>query len=223
MSEPAIAKLEIKGRRFEILVDPEEAVKIKFEGKGDIRKALVVEEIFKDARKGDVAGDLDKYFGTDDVYKIAERIIKEGEVPISSEYRKKQVEQLKKRIIDEISREAIDANTNAPIPPTRIELAIEQIKFNFDINKREEDLKKELIDRLRKVLPLKIGVEKYRISFAAQYANQLITTSKKLGNVLKIDQGEPMSLEIEISMGKVNELINKIKAITNNSATITKI
>ncbi len=223
MSEPEIARLQIKDKRFEILVDPEEAIKIKFEGKGDVRKALVVEEIFKDAKKGDVAGDLDRYFNTNDIYKIAEKIIKEGELPVPTEYKRKQAEQLKKRIIDEISREAIDANTNAPIPPTRLELAIEQLKFNFDINKREEDLKKDLIDKLKRILPLKIGLDRYRITFESQFANQVITLAKKMGTVTKIIQGDPMTLEIEIQMGRSNEFINKVNAITNNTATISKI
>lgn len=224
MNKPVIASLSIKGQKFEILVDPEEAIKIKFENKGDIRKALVVDQIFKDARKGDVAGSLEKYFNTDDVYAIALKIIKEGEVPIPAEYKKKQIEQLKKKIIDELSHELIDANTHLPIPPTRLENAINQIGYNFSANKSESDIKKELIEKLRVILPIKYGVERYSITVDLNYLNQVASLLKKLCTVTKIEKTDKNAvILIELPIAKEQEVINKVNAITNNSAIISKI
>ncbi|MCW1311275.1 MAG: hypothetical protein QXJ93_00315 [Candidatus Rehaiarchaeum fermentans] len=224
MSKSVIATLNIKGYRFEILVDPDEAIKIKFDNKGDIRKALLVDRIFKDARKGDEAGNLEKFFNTNDVYKIAEKIIKEGELPVPSEFKKKQTEALKKRIIDEISKEVIDANTHLPIPPSRIELAVEKVGFNFNLSKNPNELKKELIEKLKTVLPIKSGVQRYSISADNFYFNQLIPFLKKNSDVIKIEKGDKSFVaEVEIQLVKVNEVIGKVNAITNNSAIISKI
>ena len=105
-----IARLKRGKKRFEIIVDGKRAWEWK-EGKiKDIRDVLLVEEIFKDARTGDLASreDLKEIFGTEDPLKISEIILKEGELPMPTEYRREIVERRKREIIEEIIHGNID-------------------------------------------------------------------------------------------------------------------
>ena len=55
----------------------------------DLKSALLIYKVFKDIKKGEVAGNLDKSFGTEDINKVALEIIRRGEIQISSSYRQK--------------------------------------------------------------------------------------------------------------------------------------
>ena len=56
VEDSIVARLESHGHKFEILVDPDSTDRIK-SGEIDIDKDLAIDEVFKDARKGDKAGE----------------------------------------------------------------------------------------------------------------------------------------------------------------------
>ncbi|MEM4346461.1 MAG: hypothetical protein QXI02_06165, partial [Candidatus Caldarchaeum sp.] len=105
-----IARLGRGETTFEILVDPDLALRYKMGEKIPVSKMLVYEEVFKDWKKGIRASesDLKKAFGGVDVKQIAERIVSEGEVLITADQRRRLIEEKKRQIIDFISRNAID-------------------------------------------------------------------------------------------------------------------
>ena len=77
LDESIIARLKAHGKTFEVFVEPEGALAFK---KGDsvkIENILAVEEVFEDAKNGDRPAEQDviNAFGTNDVLKIAEKII----------------------------------------------------------------------------------------------------------------------------------------------------
>ncbi|MDR1721992.1 MAG: ribosome assembly factor SBDS, partial [Methanobrevibacter sp.] len=75
IDDAIIARLESYGERFEILVDPDLAADYRNPDKENvpIEKVLAVEEIFKDAKKGDKASEdgMKKVFETTDVLEVA--------------------------------------------------------------------------------------------------------------------------------------------------------
>ncbi|MFZ2410337.1 MAG: ribosome assembly factor SBDS, partial [Candidatus Methanoperedens sp.] len=82
IDESIIARLKTHGKTFEVFVEPEGALALK---KGDavkIENILAVEDVFLDAKNGDRPAEQDviNAFGTTDVVKIAEKIIREGEL-----------------------------------------------------------------------------------------------------------------------------------------------
>lgn len=105
-----------------------------------------------------------------------------------------------------------------------MENAINQIGYNFSANKSESDIKKELIEKLRVILPIKYGVERYSITVDLNYLNQVASLLKKLCTVTKIEKTDKNAvILIELPIAKEQEVINKVNAITNNSAIISKI
>ena len=65
VEEAVIAKIEIGGQRFEILIEPDAAEKYRENKEIDWEEALVTDEIWSDSKKGDRGSDesLNEAFG----------------------------------------------------------------------------------------------------------------------------------------------------------------
>ncbi|MGZ7047681.1 MAG: ribosome assembly factor SBDS, partial [Methanobacterium sp.] len=113
LEDSVIARLEYYGEHFEILVDPDLASDFKRGKEVDIEKVLAVEEIFKDAKKGDKASEeaMMKAFQSIDPIEAAAIIIRKGQVQLTAQQRKEMLEDKRKKIIAKITREAINPQT----------------------------------------------------------------------------------------------------------------
>ncbi|MEM4590112.1 MAG: ribosome assembly factor SBDS, partial [Candidatus Micrarchaeia archaeon] len=208
LEKAVVASIKINGETFEIYVDPNAALDFKLGKKKDFNNVLVVEEVFKDAKKGERASGekVKKAFGTEDVFEIGKRIVLNGDVPITTEQRRQMVEEKRKKIISILARETIDPRTNAPHPPQRIEKAMEEVKINIDPFKPAENQINDVISALRTILPMKIETAVYAIKVPADLA-QKIYGSIKSYNVQKEEWQSDGSLIalIEIPAGMQTE------------------
>ncbi len=154
-----VARLTKENEHFEVLVKPQKALDYRMGKITSITEVLVTETIFSDANKGTKVSEetLRKHFETTEPLKIAEIILKKGMLQLTTEQRRKMVEDKRKQIIDFISRQCVDPKTNLPHPPARIENAMEKIHYPIDPFKSVEEQAKEIIKLLRPVLPLKNG------------------------------------------------------------------
>ena len=111
IDEAVIARLNLHGNKFEILVDCEKAIEFRT-GKCSLDDALVTNDIFKDVKQGERApeNEMKKIFKTEDKKKIAEEIIKKGEIQLTTEHRNKLREE-KKALEEELieNKKAADA------------------------------------------------------------------------------------------------------------------
>ncbi len=222
VDKAVVARLKIKDSIFEVLVDCEKALALKRGENIDIIDVLAVPQVFKDAKKGLVAPDIKENFGTENIYNIAEKIIKEGEVQLTQEYKNKLTEEKKKKIINLICMNAIDSRTNNPVPPKRIELAIEEIKFHINPFKNVEEQSKELIEKLRPVLPLRIEEKKLEIIFPPEYTAKAYGVISKKATITKdlwLNNGSWLC-EITIPAGIINDFISEINHLTRGAAEI---
>ena len=218
---PVIARLRVKGEVFEILVDPELAFEYKIKKKQiSIYNILVVDEIFRDAKKGEKvpASELRKVFHTEDVYAIAKKILDEGELQITTEQRRKLVEQLKKQIAFLISRYAIDPRTKLPHPPERILMAMEKARAPIDPFKSAEEQVETVIEAIKKknVLPLVISTKLIEVLVPAEIAPKVYYQLRRIGGVKSeewLSDGS-LSIVIEAPAGVVDEIMGKINKLT---------
>jgi len=222
--EYVIARLNVKGKKFEILVDSEKAYLFR-EGRNiPITDIVISDYIYKDVKKGLKASpeELEETFDTTDIYKISERILKEGELQLTSEQRKQMIEMKKKQIIYYISKSAIDPKTKAPIPPSRIEKALEEAKVAIDLYKSIEEQIPNIVKAISKVLPIRIAKALIGITIPSEYANKVMGQIMKLGEVKKSVwlQDGSLSIEMEIPAGMQNEVIDQINRLTKGSANV---
>ena len=134
MSKTVIAKYTVNGEKFEIFVDADGAYEYITGKKSNPIAVLQAEEIFEDANKGkrQAQEKIKKAFGTEDIAKVVDTILKHGNVPITTEQRSKMTEEKRKQIIQIISRNSIDPRTNAPHPEQRIDNAMHEAKITVD-------------------------------------------------------------------------------------------
>ena len=153
-----VARMTKDNEHFEVLVKPQKALEYRMGKIAGTAEVLVAETIFADANKGTKVSTeaLQKSFGTTDALKIAEIILTKGTLQLTTEQRRKMVEDKRKQIIDFIARQSVDPKTNLPHPPTRIENAMEQIRYPIDPFKSVEEQAKDIIKLLRTILPLKM-------------------------------------------------------------------
>ncbi len=219
-----IARYEAKGQKFEILVKPDLAFKLREGGKVDIDEMLVGDTVYKDVGRGDKASpeSLKKVFGTTDIRRIAEIIVKKGELQLTTEQRRKMLEAKKRMIINFIARNAVDPKTKLPIPPKRIELAMEQARVSIDLYRSVEDQVKDIVSKISRILPIKIAKAYLAIKVPPQYAGKYYKQLMRLGDVKKtmwLSSGA-LLLEIEIPAGLQDEVIAKVNKWTHGSAEI---
>ena len=218
-----LARLKKFGQTFEISVDPDKALFYKKGQITDLDEVLHADNIFLDAKKGMVApqAELEKVFKTTDTQKIADIIVREGEIQFTAEHRQLEREQKIKKIVYLIHKQAIDARTGFPIPLERIEAALEQAKIHLDENKPIEDQLDNIITALRPILPIKIEQKRMSINIPSQYAGKAQSVLRSMG-IQKEDWKSDGSWEvtIEVPAGLLQESIDKINAVTHGQAVV---
>ena len=222
-----IARIERKGETYEILVDPDKALKYRLGENVPVSKVVVYEEVYKDAKKGIRAGEeaLKKAFGTTDFMKIAEIILREGIVQVTAEQRRRLIEEKKKQIIDFISKNAVDPRTNLPHPPQRIELAMEESGVQIDPFKDAKEQALKIIEKLRIVLPLKTGVLKFKIRLPADIAAKAYGVVKSMAKITGEQWGKDGSWTsvVEVPTGLHVDLIERLNKISSGRVEIERI
>jgi ribosome maturation protein SDO1 len=215
------ARITINGERFEILVKPDPALDFKLGKQISLSQILAIDEIYSDAGKGTRASieKLKQCFGTIDTVKIAEKILKEGELQLTTEQRRKLVEEKRKQIIAFISRNCIDPRTGAPHPPLRIEQALTQIKPSIDPFKSAEEQAKDIIEKLKQIIPIKIERMKVSVKIPSKYAAKAYGAIKSFGNILKEEwqsDGSWLGM-VEMPAGLYGPFIEKVGKLTQGS------
>ncbi len=219
-----IARYESHGERFEIIVYPEEAWRYREGREKDVRKVLVYETIYKDAKKGLRASEesMIKVFNTEDIYKIADIILKHGEIQLTAEQRKKMIEAKKRQIINFIVRNCVDPRTGAPHTPTRIESAMEEAGVRIDPFKNPEEQAQDVIKALRRILPLKIAKAIVAIKIPPAYVGKAYGILSRIGNIKReawLPDGSWIA-EIEIPAGLQPTLIEKVSELTHGTGQV---
>src|SRR5690349_2486700 len=109
LEEAIVAKYVHAGVHFEILVDPDLALKLKKGQPVNMDDLLATDDIYEDAKKSQrqTEDQIMKAFGTMDVRQIALKIIKDGEVQLTTEQRRALKEEKRKAIVEFISKNAI--------------------------------------------------------------------------------------------------------------------
>ncbi|MBU1246059.1 MAG: ribosome assembly factor SBDS [Nanoarchaeota archaeon] len=218
ISESVLARISKKGKHFEILVNLEKAIDFKH-GKVELDEVLVSDNIFKDSKKGSHASeeDMKTAFGTDDKMEVIAKIIKEGELQLTAEYKNNLREEKKKQVIQLIHRNAVDPKTGYPHPIERLEMAVDDIGIHFDEFKSAEDQMQEVLKKLREVLPISFEIRELSIRIPAQFGGQSFQIIKKYSKIMKEDWQTDGSLLvlIEIPAGMQNELFDKLNDLTH--------
>jgi ribosome maturation protein SDO1 len=217
-----IARITKDNEHFEVLVKPEKALDYRLGKISSISEVLIAETIFSDANKGTKVSEetLRKAFGTTDQLKVADIILKKGTLQLTTEQRRKMIEDKRRQIIAFISKNCVDPRTNLPHPPLRIEQAMEQIHYSIDPFKATEEQAREIIKLLRQFLPLKMEQVSVSVHIPAQYAARAYGTLKALGTIKREEWRADGSWHgiLEMPAGVYAPFLDKIGEVTKGNA-----
>jgi len=210
------ARAKIKGKHYEILVDLDEALKVK-NGKGDVAKAMDSNSIFMDLKKGDIAKakDLEDAFGTSDVYEVARKIIVSGEVQKTQEVRDSEKEAKIKRVIDLLIKNAVDQH-GRPYTGERITRAINESHYVFDSRVPEQQLP-DILAKLQTVIPIKIETKRIKLVIPAQYTGQAYALLKEYKESEEWLANGNLKAVLNIPAGMQLDFYDKLNHITHGT------
>jgi len=212
-----IARLEKGGEKFEILVDPKLGYDFKTGVRKDFANVLMADEVFKDANKGErqTSSTLKKAFGTENVQDIAKIIFKEGDLQLTTDQRRKLLEEKKVRVIALIARNAIDPRAKTPIPPQRIQNALDEARFGFDAFKSAEDQMSAAVEAIREIIPISIEKIRIAVKIPAEHSARAYGTLKEYGLQKEewTAQGDLVCV-CEIPAGMQGEFYDRLNKLT---------
>jgi ribosome maturation protein SDO1 len=219
-----VARIVLDGDKFELLVKPDPALEYKMGKRSDISGALVSDEIYSDANKGSRASSekMMKHFKTTDSADVAKQILARGELNLTTDQRRKMVEEKKRQIVQFINRSFVDPKTHLPHPVVRIEAAMEEVRVPIDPFKKGEDQAKTLVDALRKILPLRSETAKLTVTVPPQFAAQSYSVLKSTGDLRSEEWLADGSLKAVLDMNASirGQFLDRLGAVTKGSAQV---
>ncbi len=221
LDKAVTSRLTVAGQKFEILVDPNKALEFKKGAKIAMNEILAYPAVYKDVRNTDMVADKDlqKTFGTTDVFTIATKIIKEGELQLTTEQRRQMVEQKKNQIATLISKRGINPQTNTPHPPQRVLNAMDQAGASIDPFADAELQIDKVVKAIKAILPIKFEKVVLQLKIPPQFSGKVYPILKAAGNLQQeqwLNDGS-LQVNIEILAGVQEEIFQKVSSLTHGN------
>ncbi len=223
LDKAVIARISKAGEDFEIFVDPEKALEFKKGRDYSMENLLAANEIFKDAKKGERASssELQKAFSTTDVFEVAKIIIREGEVQLTTEQRRKHVEEKRLQIANIISKQGINPKTKLPHPPQRILNAMEEAHISIDPFKPADEQIKTVLKAIREILPISFETLEIAVKIPVDHAGRASSVMHNIAPVKKEEwRSDAWYAVIEIPAGRQNEVYEKLNDLTSGNVNV---
>lgn len=173
------------GEKFEILVDPDKGLAYKRGELEDVSNVLIIDTVFTDSNKGEKASahKLEEAFDTSDPIEVAKIMFEKGTFQLTAAQRKEMLDQKLRQIIHIISRTYVDPKTKLPHPAVRIENALQDVRIQIDPFKEAEEQVKDVVDALRRVLPMSSENVQIAIKIPAEYTGKSFGVAKDYGEI----------------------------------------
>ena len=216
------ARIKAKGKPFEIIVDLEEALAFK-KGNSDWLE-VGGDRIFTDVKKGNVASskDLEECFGTTDVSEIAKKIVKDGEVLTTQEFRSAEQEKKVKQVVDFLATNTINPQTGNPHTAQRIENALNEAHVNIR-NVPIENQIKEILEQISAILPIKIETKKIKIIVPAIHTGKVYNIISQYKETENWMNDGSMEVVVAVPAGMIMDFYDKLNSTTHGAAVTQEI
>lgn len=145
----------------------------------DIDEVLQIHQIFLNVSKGQTApnDELQKAFGTTDQDTIIMEILKKGEIQLHEKERQQENEKLHNEILTIISAKCINPKSKKRYPPTMIEKALKELKFNFS---NPRNAKSKALDAIKVLLESQlIPIARAQMKAKVTFKNDVFKTIKE--------------------------------------------
>lgn len=223
LDDAVIARLKKGEHLFEILVDPDAAAEI-IEGKDlDILQIMAIDAIFSDVKKGIHVSEeaLQEQFETTDISTIAEHIIKQGDIQLTTEQRHRMQKNKQKRVVEHIAKNAMDPQTKTPHPAARIERAMQEAGVHIDPFKPVSDQVKSTVNAIRPLIPLSMERIKVTVKIPAKFIGKAYGVARSFGVLEQEDWQSDGSWVgvVRLAAGMQNDFYEKLNEVTKGNVS----
>jgi len=212
--------------KFEILVKPDPALEYKLGKKMDISNIMISDEIYSDANKGTRCSSekLMKHFKTTDQLEIAKQIMDKGDLNLNTDQRRKMIEEKKRQIVEYINKNFVDPKSHMPHPISRINAVLDEARVAIDPFKRLDDQLQNIIEPLRKIIPLKSEILELTVTVPSQFSGQSFSVFKTIGEIKSEQWLSDGSLQVILSInaGMKSSFLDRIGTATKGSAQVVE-
>jgi ribosome maturation protein SDO1 len=219
LDDAVTARLEYFGEHFEILVDPDLASDFKRGQDINVEDILVVEEIFKDAKKGDKSSEeaMMKAFQTTDHVEVAANILKKGQIQLTAQQRRDMQEEKRLKVVTTIAREAINPQTKLPHPVRRIEIAMDEAKVRIDPFKSVDEQVNTTLKAIRVKIPIRFEKVKVAIRVPGDFSGKVYGAVPEFGKTMQEEWQQDGSwvAVVEIPGGMQDNFYQKLNELTH--------
>ncbi len=224
MADITVIRYSFEGEKFEILVKPDPALDYRLGRKKEISSVLVSDEIYSDSGKG-TKPSMEKLlnaFKTEDASEIAKIILQKGDLNLTTDQRRKMIDEKRRQIIGFIAKTYVDPRTHFPHPALRIEQAMKDGRISIDPQRSVDEQVKDIVEKLRSIIALKSESLRLEILIPAQYAAQSYAVLKSVGSLQKEEWQNNGSLKaiLEIPAGARPNVIDRLGSITRGSVAV---
>jgi ribosome maturation protein SDO1 len=218
--------IKVRYKDYEIMVEPDLAKEAKLEGKDhDIQRLLFVQEVFKDADKGERASadDLDEDFGTRQVMEAADEIFERGEMQLTTDQKREMRQDKYKQVVNMIARRAMDPKTGNPHPPQRVENALEEAGFNADAMEDVEAQFEDAIEKIRPIIPVSLEKKTVAIRIPNDKAGKAYDLLKRKADIKDEEWGnEYFMARVTMPAGVLTELMEELQEMTGGQVQMSE-
>lgn len=220
MANVQIIKMEKNGGAIELLCKPGMITKFR-KGECQLSDVLLDDRLYSNSSKGDLAPqNLIDSFGKKG-QDLLEYILKEGKYQLTTQEKREMVEQCRKDVVRYIHNTYIDSVTKLPHPIQRIELALQEIKFNPEPEKSVESNVKSILNKLTGIIRLTESTMSATVTVPNKHIGKVASIIYSNCNVLKEDYGKEAAVfEIEFAPGKYENLHDQLAKSSGNEAVM---
>ena len=222
LEDSVIARFETGGDRFEILVDPRAAQEYKEGSDIDWEDAIAADGIWSNSAKGDRSPDIlvNNTFETLDLVEIYKKILKEGNIQLTSQQRKEMVEQKRKQIVAHIVANAMNPQTGGAHPPQRIENAIEEARYSVDPMETVEKQVESIVKRIKTLIPISFEKIQVAVRIQAIHVGKCYGQLSGIGEIVNEEYQKDGSWVgiMEMSATSYNRLEDVLGTVTKGTA-----
>jgi len=153
--------------------------------------------------------------------KVAEAIVKDGEIQLTTEQKHNMREEKRKQIADIISKQGIDPKTKTPHPPQRILNAMEQAHVNIDPFKPAKEQVEIVLEKIREIIPISMERLEIAVKVPIKFAGKASSIIRQMASVLKEEwKSDCWIVMIEIPAGMQADVYGRLNELTSGQVEV---
>ena len=212
----------VRYKKLELLCNPNTVVKYR-KGLLTSDSVLVIDQIFKNAQKGNKANDIDirRAFGNKALPECIDEMLNNGDFQLTTQERKELTEKKRNEIIHYFHTNYVNPMNKLPHPRARYEHAFKEHKINIDYSVATERQVKDIYRKLVGVISMKPKERDIIISIG-KADKKVIKAISSYSKMLEVkSKNGRHTFQVNILHSQYEALLAELESCTNGDFQVT--